>query len=97
MLRLSGKKTAITISTISLIKMTTDKEKVDETKGKTKGKAKPEKTPVPATPVKSPPIKNIIITSIGVNNANLVYADYSKPKITSLKCRILILLWKTWC
>jgi hypothetical protein len=68
-----------------LDKMTGDKEKAAEIKGKAKGKAKSENPPAQPKQDQNSPIKNIIITSIGVSNGNFVYADYSKPKVMSLK------------
>jgi uncharacterized protein involved in outer membrane biogenesis len=64
-------------------KLAQDKEKAAEDKTKTRLKA--EKKTAPARIKKASPIKNIIITSVGVSNGNFVYADYSKPKRMSLK------------
>ncbi|MBN1113845.1 MAG: AsmA family protein, partial [Oligoflexia bacterium] len=70
-----------------LKKLAEDKEKAAGAKGKAGTRPKEEKTPAPARPKKTPPIKNIIITSIGVKNGNFEYADHSKPKSMSLKIR----------
>lgn len=66
-------------------KMADDKEKAAEAKTAGKSKSKPEKPAAPAKSKKASPIKNIIITSVGVSNGNFIYADYSKPKVMSLK------------
>jgi hypothetical protein len=67
-----------------LDRLAADKEKAAEKTGKT-SKPAPVKTPVAAKSKKSSAIKNIIITSVGVKDGNFVYADYSKPKVMSLK------------